>query len=827
MGRPLYVDVTNTLLAASMTGVQRVAWELLSRLIEGERDRELAFLQERGPFAMGPEPTWAELDPRQALAAMRQPAARRVMPVPKRLVRIGDLEPGAVFFDVDAVWHNEVRRPELYPLLRSQGIAILAMHYDAVPVHHPELAHPATVEKFVPTLEAQLRYADRLLAISRTVRDDLLAVARDRGWPSCDVQVVRLGCDFTPAAEDGDAVGGDGAAAEDLAAVLERGGYLLSVGTLEPRKNLGLLLDAFDALSAEIPDSTLVLVGRTGWLVDDLVRRIEEHPLFGRRLFWLQRVTDAELKQLYARAGAMVYPSLYEGYGLPVVEAMAAGTLTLCSDRGALPEAAAGLAELFDPTSLDDLVALLRRTLTDEPARHQRRAELAAFEPPQWASTAAAVAEAVRDLGDARRVETGDERLQIVYLSVHPEILLPTLTYVEHLMPFVDEAVVVTPARLADRFYHGGSLPLRVLTDEEILGDDVERFAGADHQGRNWLLRQRLVRSDSVRDAFIMSDDDYRPLRPIPRTFFQRRGRTRAYYFHDLDDWPHRAAVPTPYDLGLRAAGVLLEAHGYQHPKAFSSHCPQLIDKRLYAEMLEHFGEEARRVAVDEWSIYFNYVLRRHPGRFEALPFRTLCWPARPTDWEGRYPPGEFLFENFYPDLYHPQEPFYGLPQEYSDDYHVHSQEKIARRQRLQADYDCNRQLRDASLARAAPADLAAIYRLEAGEVAVEMRGLPRLLECRAGACSKLLFEIAPVAPAPGRLVLLSHRILDAGGAVLGEADYPVDLSDVVSGRAAELVETPIIAPPRAGRYRVELLLRVDGLEPDDNRPGLKLKVLE
>ena len=135
------------------------------------------------------------------------------------------------------------------------------MHYDAVPVRHPELAHPATVEKFVPHLAAQLRHADRLLAISQTVRDDLISVASDRGWPQCDVQVVRLGCDFTPSDGDGDPQAGQG----DLGTVLRRGGYLLCVGTLEPRENQALLLDAFDALCDEIAGLTLVLQeGRDG-----------------------------------------------------------------------------------------------------------------------------------------------------------------------------------------------------------------------------------------------------------------------------------------------------------------------------------------------------------------------------------------------------------------------------------------------------------------------------------------------------------------------------------------------------------------------------------
>ena len=818
----LYVDVTNTLVAVSMTGIQRVACELLSRLVEtGPEDLDIVFLQERRAFSMRPESSWVELDARRALLAMRRSSADSASAplVPRRFVRVGELEPGAVWFDVDAVWHNEVRRSLLYPSLRAQGVATLAMHYDAVPVLHPELTHPATVEKFVPHLAAQLRHADRLLAISRTVRDDLIAVARDRGWPQCDVQVVRLGSDFTSAGGDGDPDAGAG----DLETVLQRGDYLLCVGTLEPRKNQALLLDAFDALGDEIADLTLVVVGRAGWLVDDLVRRIQEHPLFGDRLFWLQGIQDAVLKRLYRRAGVMVYPSLYEGYGLPVVEALAAGTITLCSNRGALPEAASGFAELFDPTSAGDLVARLRRHFTDEAARERQRQAIAGFEPPRWESTVATVVDAVRDVGGARRAGRRRQGYQIVYLSIHPELLLQTLAYVEHLIPFVDEAVVVTPARLAGRFHYDGALPMRVVTDEEILGEDDQLFREVDHQGKNWLLRRRLVRGGHVRDEFIMSDDDYRPLRPIPRTFFTRGGRTQAYFFHDLDSWPGR---PTSYDQGLRNARRLLAVCGHRNAKAFSSHCPQLIDTELYVEMLERVGEDARRLAVDEWSIYFNLAIRQHPDRFEARPYATLCWPARPSDWEGRYASSELYFENFYPELYHPGQIFFGLPQEYTDDYHVHSLEKVTRRLLAQADYDRNRQLRDASLARATAADLAATHRLDAGGVTVELRRVPRRLDCRAGACTKLVIEVEPVSPAPGSTVYLHHRILDAGGGFISRAPYPVDLSDMVATDVTEIVECPIFAPGAPGHYRLEFLLRVDGVEPGDSRLALGLDVL-
>jgi glycosyltransferase involved in cell wall biosynthesis len=155
--------------------------------------------------------------------------------------------------------------------------------------------------------------------------------------------------------------------------------YLLTVGTLEPRKNLPLLLEAYRLLKARAPDlpQALLVVG-TG-------QEIFRHPgvKAGAGVYFPGYLTDGQLDECYRGADLFVYPSLYEGFGLPPLEAMARGVPTLAARAGALPEVTGGGAELFDPRSAGELAALLERYLRSPALRaglaERGRARAAAF----------------------------------------------------------------------------------------------------------------------------------------------------------------------------------------------------------------------------------------------------------------------------------------------------------------------------------------------------------------------------------------------------------------------------------------------------------------
>jgi glycosyltransferase involved in cell wall biosynthesis len=212
------------------------------------------------------------------------------------------------------------------------------------------------------TLPLAARRADVFAAISQATADDLAA-----HFPKTAPKTV-----VTPLAAD------EHFFAAQPGDVRERHGlqrpYVLAVGTLEPRKNLPALIEAFTGL----PDSQdLVLVGALGWETGETQAAIARHP---DRIKALGHVSDADLAALYAGAALFAYPSLYEGFGLPVLEAMAAGAPVLTSNISSLPEVAGDAAVLVDPRSIESIRDGLRRGLSDPPAGGRERARTFSWE---------------------------------------------------------------------------------------------------------------------------------------------------------------------------------------------------------------------------------------------------------------------------------------------------------------------------------------------------------------------------------------------------------------------------------------------------------------
>jgi hypothetical protein len=241
--------------------------------------------------------------------------------------------------------------------------------------------------------------------------------------------------------------------------------------------------------------------------------------------------------------------------------------------------------------------------------------------------------------------------MQIVYLSARPDVLAETMPFVTRHLPFVDSAVVITPARLSSRM---AALGLEVVTDEELLGGRQI----TDHQRRNYALRAALGTCDLVADRFLSTDDDSRPLVPLPESTFLRAGRYRRYSFGWLDDWDSRA---TSYDAAQHAVRQVLALHGFPR-RSYGSHMPQLMDKALLAEVVALLAVAAERHPMDEWSTYLNVAGALHPDRFEdPEPYLTLGWPDDSSTWQATLDPGALHFENFLPEHYATGQVFEGI----------------------------------------------------------------------------------------------------------------------------------------------------------------------
>lgn len=239
------------------------------------------------------------------------------------------------------------------PLLSTRRM-VLTVH-DLTFHLFPEVHERIKRYYFPAIIEASVKKARAVIAISESTRQDLhRLIPASVGKTTVTLLAARSAQGMPPA---------PAATSED---------YFLFVGTVEPRKNLARLLGAWNLLEPRVRGSTqLWVVGAAGWMVTQLLERLAA----AETVRFLGKVGDDELFRVIRNAKAFVYPSLYEGFGLPVVEAMSVGVPVLTSNVGATREVAEGAAILVDPTSEADIRAGLERLLL-EPQLRQSLASL-------------------------------------------------------------------------------------------------------------------------------------------------------------------------------------------------------------------------------------------------------------------------------------------------------------------------------------------------------------------------------------------------------------------------------------------------------------------
>ncbi|MDP9073436.1 MAG: glycosyltransferase family 4 protein [Actinomycetota bacterium] len=254
-----------------------------------------------------------------------------------------------------------IHAPSLAVPPRPASARLVVTIHDVAPALYPE-TFPRHGRWFhARGLQAAARRADLVITVSQAAAGEIAAhstIGSDR------VRVIANGVDATLAT------------AEEAAATRTRyrlgdAPYVLWVGSLEPRKDVGTLVAAFANMSdAQIGDHLLVLAGPSGWLDDGLIARADRDRL-GPRLRMLGRAGDTQLRALYAGARLFAFPSRHEGFGLPVLEAMVQGTPVVCADIAALREVTGEAARLVAPGDVDAWSQALLELLTDDPARHQ------------------------------------------------------------------------------------------------------------------------------------------------------------------------------------------------------------------------------------------------------------------------------------------------------------------------------------------------------------------------------------------------------------------------------------------------------------------------
>ena len=250
---------------------------------------------------------------------------------------------------------------QMLPLFRAQTIKTVAVVHDLEFLHYPETYTPANRLLLQFFTRHAVRNATQLIAVSQYTKDD---VVRTYGRDPKDIAVVHHGVNADQFSQK--ATGSRQQAVGKRCGLPER--FMLFVGALQPRKNIVGLVTAFEEVKRSEPDTHLVIVGGGEWKTGQILARIESSSVRDS-MHLLRRVPHDDLAALYTMAAALVLPSFSEGFGMPVLEAMAAGTPVITSSTSSLPEVAGDAALLVDPTDSSAIANALLRVLRDASLR--------------------------------------------------------------------------------------------------------------------------------------------------------------------------------------------------------------------------------------------------------------------------------------------------------------------------------------------------------------------------------------------------------------------------------------------------------------------------
>jgi glycosyltransferase involved in cell wall biosynthesis len=283
---------------------------------------------------------------------------------------------------------SEAERPGFTAFLDRRPCRLAAVYHDAIPIKHPAITWPRSVERHPGYMKLLARF-DRVWAVSGASRDELLGFWKWQGVASPPpVEVLHPGADWAGLPRPAGPVANGGHA------VTPR---IVSVGILEPRKNQTVLLDACEALRREGLEMELHLVGRVNLhFGGPIAKRVAAMRKAWPGLRHHARMDDAALASLLRTARATAMPSIAEGCGLPLLESLWMGVPCVCSDIAPVVEnAAGGGCAVVDGNGLAGWIAALRRVLADDSFHTRLAAEALGRSLPTWAAAARALREAL------------------------------------------------------------------------------------------------------------------------------------------------------------------------------------------------------------------------------------------------------------------------------------------------------------------------------------------------------------------------------------------------------------------------------------------------
>jgi glycosyltransferase involved in cell wall biosynthesis len=258
------------------------------------------------------------------------------------------LEPkdGDTLLLLDSSWHSDFLGC-IKDLKDRHNLTVISVIYDLIPLTHSQFCSSELVPIFTHWLNWVSMHSHGFIGISRAVKDEIQSYVKtqNRSSPLPWFDFFYLGSDMSACSQKGNLPGS--------------GPFYLMVGTIEPRKNQFFAIEAFEGIWAQGVDLQLWIVGRIGWLCGDQLAKIRNHPQYKKNLFLFDHFSDSELDEAYKNARALIMPSVTEGFGLPIVEALSRGCPVMASDIPIFREIGGDHLAYFDldsPQSLSQLV---------------------------------------------------------------------------------------------------------------------------------------------------------------------------------------------------------------------------------------------------------------------------------------------------------------------------------------------------------------------------------------------------------------------------------------------------------------------------------------
>jgi O-antigen biosynthesis alpha-1,2-rhamnosyltransferase len=243
---------------------------------------------------------------------------------------------------------------------KASHAAVGLIVHDIFQITHPQFFNSAMTERFKSWFEMATGEVDFFIANSQTTRDEIVKYMKLK----CNDLSLMERVDFFYLGADMDKISNDVTIRDEIKHVFETDALpavYLMVGTIEPRKNHTYLLQAFEKLWANFPNVPLCIVGRKGWQSKDFVGMVKTHSQYKKSLHMFHDVSDAELIYCYAHAKALVFPSLVEGFGLPIAEALHKGLPVLASDIPIFREVGQEFCTYFNLSDTSSLAGIVRK----------------------------------------------------------------------------------------------------------------------------------------------------------------------------------------------------------------------------------------------------------------------------------------------------------------------------------------------------------------------------------------------------------------------------------------------------------------------------------